>query len=115
MPWHKTAPVNERLKFVAAWYESELTMTELCAKFGISRKTGYKTLERYHADGPEGLLDRSRAPKRHPNQTPAAIEVAILKGSGGSIRPGARRRSSTSWVASGRRMTCLHGARWTRS
>ncbi len=79
MPWHQTDPVNERLKFVAAAQRGRHSMTELCAKFGISRKTGYKLLRRYEKDGPEGLRDRSRAPRRHPNQTSPALEGAILR------------------------------------
>jgi putative transposase len=46
MPWHNTHPVNERLRFVAAAQSGHHTMTELCADFGISRKTGYKILKR---------------------------------------------------------------------
>jgi transposase len=54
-------------------------MTELCATFGISRKTGYKYLKRYQEEGPEALRDRSRAPHRHPNQTSGEIEAAVLR------------------------------------
>lgn len=79
MPWHETDPVNERLKFVAAAQAARIPMTELCERFGISRKTGYKILARYQRDGPEGLRDRSRAPRSHPNQTTAEIEGAILR------------------------------------
>lgn len=79
MPWNQTHPVNERLKFVAEAQRSHRTMTELCAEFGISRKTGYKILRRYEVEGPEALRDRSRAPHRHPNQTPAEMEGAILR------------------------------------
>jgi putative transposase len=79
MPWHETNTVNERLKFVAAHQAERSTMTELCKRFGISRKTGYKILERYRTDGPEGLRDRSRAPQSHPNQTSPEAEAAILR------------------------------------
>ena len=79
MPWNQTNPVNERLKFVAAVQRGRCTMTELCADFGISRKTGYKLLRRYEREGPEALRDRSRAPHRHPNQTSAEVEAAILR------------------------------------
>ncbi len=79
MPWHETDPVNERLKFVAAHQTGQLTVTELCEQFGISRRTGYKILARYEEHGPEGLRDRSRAPLAHPNQTPAVTEAAILR------------------------------------
>lgn len=79
MPWHQTDPVDERLKFVAAAKSGRHSMTELCADFGISRKTGYKILRRYEEEGPRSLLDRSRAPHRHPNQTPPEMEAAILR------------------------------------
>ena len=79
MPWHQTDPVNERVKFVAAAQSGRFTMTELCEQFGISRKTGYKLIDRYDADGPEGLRDRSRAPRTHPNQTSCELEAAILR------------------------------------
>jgi putative transposase len=54
-------------------------MVQLCADFGISRKTGYKFLRRYAEEGAAALSDRSSAPRRHPNQTPVAIEAAILR------------------------------------
>jgi transposase-like protein len=34
---------------------SEETATALCRRFGFSRKTGYKWLERYRSEGIEGL------------------------------------------------------------
>jgi transposase InsO family protein len=79
MPWQQTNPVNERVKFVAAVQSGRRTMTELCEHFGISRKTGYKILERYEQEGIDALRDRSRAPHRHPNQTDAELEAAILR------------------------------------
>lgn len=71
--------MNERLKFIAAAQRGDRTMTELCAAYGISRKTGYKILRRYEEEGPEALHDRSRAPHWHPNQTSAEVEAAILR------------------------------------
>lgn len=79
MPWQQTDRVNERLKFVAAAQTSSESMTELCARFGISRKTGYKILKRYESEGARGLADRSRAPRGHPNKTPVELERAILR------------------------------------
>ena len=78
MPWHTTDPVNERLKFVAAQQRGDVSMSQLCEEFGISRKTGYKILARYRDCGPEGLRDHSRAPMAHPNQTSPDAEAAIL-------------------------------------
>lgn len=79
MPWDETNPVNERVKFVAASQRDGQSMTDLCEQFGISRKTGYKILKRYREEGLEALEDRSRAPLRHPNQTPARVEAGILR------------------------------------
>jgi transposase len=39
-------------------------MAVLCRRFGVSRKTGYKILDRYNSCGLEGLTDRSRRPHR---------------------------------------------------
>ncbi|MFN9331581.1 MAG: helix-turn-helix domain-containing protein, partial [Planctomycetota bacterium] len=44
MPWIQTEPEMERRKFVQAALRREVSMSELCARFGISRKTGYKML-----------------------------------------------------------------------
>ncbi len=54
-------------------------MTELCAEFGISRKTGYKILRRYEDEGPGAIRDRTKAPWTHPSQTPIHLEAAILR------------------------------------
>ena len=62
MPWRETLPMEQRLEFVRECETELFTMTELAAQYGISRKTGYKWLERYEADGRDGLRDQSRRP-----------------------------------------------------
>ena len=61
MPWKETRVQEERLKFVAAYLDGEWSMAEVCRAFGISRKTGYKLVQRFAAEGVTGLVDRSRA------------------------------------------------------
>jgi putative transposase len=61
MPWRECNVVDERVKFVARSLEGE-KMAALCREFDISRKTGYKILERYEDTGLEGLTGRSRRP-----------------------------------------------------
>ncbi len=61
------------MRFVTAAEAGEETMVALCRRFGLSRKTGYKWLERYRMDGIEGLSERSRAPREHPQAVSAAI------------------------------------------
>jgi len=79
MPWIKTEPHMERARFIALHEEGLYSMSELCARFGISRKTGYKWLGRYQAAGLAGLEDQSRAPQACPHRTPARIETALIR------------------------------------
>jgi len=41
--------------------------------------TGYKWLKRYEVEGVEGLQDRSRAAKHHPQAVPERLENAIVE------------------------------------
>jgi putative transposase len=68
MPWKETRVSDHRMEFIVEYRDEEESMAELCRKFEISRKTGYKWLGRWRTEGPRGLEDRSRAPKTHPNQ-----------------------------------------------
>lgn len=52
---------------------------ELCRRFGISAKTLYKWLSRYGAEGPAGLVERSRRPQQSPRRTNEATEAAVLR------------------------------------
>ena len=70
--------VDKRMRFVTAVEVGQETMTALCRRFGLSRKTGYKWLERYRLDGIEGLSERSRAPREHPQAVSAAIAERCL-------------------------------------
>ena len=78
MPWRETDVTDERVWFVKACRRGDVPMSELCRQAGISRKTGYKWLERYEAKGAAGLLDRSRAPHVQGRQVPAELEHAIV-------------------------------------
>jgi len=64
--------MDERLKFIARLLDGD-KMAELCREFGVSRKTGYKILNRYNSCGLQGLTDRSRRPYRQANQLPVLI------------------------------------------
>ncbi len=77
MPWKERSVMDERLKFVARLLDGE-SMTDLCQEFGISRKTGYKILERYKDIGTGAFTDRSRRPIRLANQLPLQVEKYIL-------------------------------------
>ncbi len=49
MPWTETCAMDERIRFVVEYDRDELSMTQLCARYNISRKTGYKGLRRREA------------------------------------------------------------------
>ncbi len=78
MPWKECHVVDERLRFMARLLDGE-KMARLCAEFGISRKTGYKIVDRYRHTGVRGLTDRSRRPYRHANQLPLPVEQSIVR------------------------------------
>jgi putative transposase len=78
MPWREMSPMEQRLAFIRE-YESELfTMTELATQYGITRKTGYKWLERYDAEGADGMRDRSRRPHHSPQATDSELVEALV-------------------------------------
>jgi len=79
MGWMETCAVEERMRFVMAIMEREEAFAAVCRQFGVSRKTGYKWLERYLEDGFEGLLDRSRAPLHHPQAMTREIAERCLE------------------------------------
>lgn len=79
MPWLESCALDQRLGFVSACLSGDWTMTEVCEAYGISRKTGYKWLERYRLEGALGLAARSCAPHRHGRATDASLADAILK------------------------------------
>jgi transposase len=68
MPWKESSVMDERMRFVIRLKDGE-SMASLCREFGISRKTGYKILDRYEQCGVEGLSDRARRPHRDANRT----------------------------------------------
>jgi transposase InsO family protein len=70
--------MDERLCFVADWLSSGFGFAELCRRYGVSRKTGYKWIGRYEAEGPSGLAERSRAPRSNPRSVSAEVEAALL-------------------------------------
>ena len=71
MPWKEMCPMDQRAIFVKLWLTENYTKVELCKRFEISRPTGDLWIHRFLCEGEPGMADRSRAPRRHPNQTPA--------------------------------------------
>ena len=69
----------ERMKFVEAHQSGLYTMTELCERFGVSRRIGYKWLARFEEGGAIALTDRSRRPHDSPLRTSEDVEKVLVK------------------------------------
>jgi len=78
MSWKESCVMDEKIKFIADCLEAEISFSQLCRHYEISRKTGYKWLNRYKEQGAEGLCDRSQAPLRHPNAVNSKTEEEIV-------------------------------------
>ena len=78
LPWKQTSREGEQVRFIRRWRGGEVSFVELCRQFGISRKTGYKRVNRFRYRGWEGLGDRSRAPRHHPSVTPRAVAERLV-------------------------------------
>ena len=79
MPWMECDRMSQREEFVLLADREGTTLAELCRRFGISRKTGYKWLGRYASCGRPGLRDRSRRPQHSPDRTPPDVERLVLQ------------------------------------
>lgn len=76
MPWKEETVEQQRTNFIILANEENCNFSALCRQFGITRRTGYKWLERYRQG--ETLENQSRAPYFRPRQTSAETEELIL-------------------------------------
>src|ERR1700721_1802514 len=90
MPWREVTRMLLREEFVKLAMQAGANRRELCRRFGIAPKTGYKWLQRYALEGGGGLEDHSRRPRGPPIGTGPAVEQH-----GPRIRPG----GPASWAA----------------
>ena len=94
MPWTETSPMGERLIFIAACLHATEPFSVICLRQGISRKTGYKWLNRFKQEGHAGLADRSRRPHSSPKRTKESVERAILTVRDEHVARGAHAKSA---------------------
>lgn len=78
MPWKVTHVMDERLRFIGEYLDGTWSMAALCRAYGISRKTGYKLVRCYEAEGIVGLRERSRAPHHHPHAVSAEMQAELV-------------------------------------
>jgi transposase InsO family protein len=79
MPFITQSIMSQRREFCLLASKPGSNMSDLCRRFKISRRTGYKWLDRYKDHGPGGLLDQSRRPHYIPNQTEPEIESYVIR------------------------------------
>ncbi|MGH7070849.1 MAG: helix-turn-helix domain-containing protein [Acetobacteraceae bacterium] len=79
MGWMETCAKERRTRFAMAAAEGEETSAGLCGRFGVSRKTGYKWLQRYDEGWVANVEDRPRAPLSHPHALPAGMPERCIE------------------------------------
>lgn len=110
--------MDARVQFVGDYQAGDLSMTELCERYGVSRPTGYKWVTR--SSRGESLADRSRRPLHSPHATAADIVRALLEfrgrhptwGAGKLVERLAQRAPDRAWPAASTAHAILrrHGA-----
>jgi len=78
MPWKETSPMDQKVQFIADFRRQRFSFSELCERYDISRKTGYKWVDRYLDKGPGALEDQPRTPHHFPNETDPKIVALLL-------------------------------------
>jgi transposase InsO family protein len=79
MPWRAVDIMSLRYEFVHLALKEEANLRELCRRYEISPKTGYKWLQRFLELGETGLIDQSRRPWTSPRKTSPEVEEKVLK------------------------------------
>ena len=80
MPWNISDSLSEQRKFIIAWIgEVETSFIELCKRYGISPKSGYKRVSRFKELGLECMGDLPRNSRMHPNQITAEVVEMLVR------------------------------------
>ncbi|HSH92685.1 MAG TPA: helix-turn-helix domain-containing protein, partial [Roseimicrobium sp.] len=79
--------MSQRYEFVSLAEQAGINFRQLCRRFGVSAKTGYKWRRRYKAGGFDTLADHSRRPRGQPATCAVSVAEEVL----------ALRREHPSW------------------
>jgi putative transposase len=78
MTWKRTDSESEKAHLVEDYFTGKYTVIELAKSYGVSERTAHKTLKRFKTEGPQGLIERSRA--RHTQDaTPEHLVAEIVE------------------------------------
>jgi putative transposase len=79
MTWKKSDPKEQKILFIADWLKEEWSMTELCDYYSISRKTGYKLVNRYVSEKEAAFEEKSRAKHFISNKVSSVIVNKLVQ------------------------------------
>lgn len=78
MSWKAVKIKEEKIKFIADYLKREYYFNDLCNRYGISRKTGYKLINRFNTEGESAIEERSHCRHTHPNLTDFTIQEKLI-------------------------------------
>jgi transposase len=81
--------MDQKMPLIADDLRQTRSIIELCERYGVSRNTGDKWIERSLTHGPLGLAERARQPHSSPHPTPRHVVDAVVE----------RRRHHPAWGA----------------
>lgn len=85
MPWQETHRMEERMAFISDWQRQvrcdpqQMSMSELCRHYGVSRRCGYALVDRYERKGVAAFSDGSHAAHQHPNAVTGHRERVVVE------------------------------------
>ena len=79
MAWKEETIMSQKEEFIRRALERETCFSNLCREYQITRKTGYRLLHRYQAEGWRGLEPRSKKPLSSPFHVNRKVEEQIIE------------------------------------
>ena len=78
MPWQEMTKMSQKHELVSLAQYDGVNKRDLFRRYNVSHTTGYRLINRFEAEGEDGLRERSRRPHNSPNRTPPQMEEAVL-------------------------------------
>ena len=78
MPWKGVTVSEQRQRFLQDYRLNFYSVTDLADRFGISRRTAHKWIDRFEQSGQDGYHELSRRPHNSPSHTDPAIVKDIV-------------------------------------
>ena len=69
---------DKNLVIARSVVDQGMTPAQAAVRFGVTRQWVHVLVQRYEAEGPQGLRPRSRAPRSRPATTPASVRERVV-------------------------------------